>query len=155
MYNFCCLFPSSGPATVRMVSSNGPPVPMPMQVPPGHMVQQIVDEHGILTHVILSPQPPGPTTPLPVGPYVRIPRCVLVNHHSMSYSTTLYSTLPCIHSRVPRQSSLLGDFFGTVHRRDAGVRALVSYAGVDGSVPPARRSSHASVEAVTRCPRGP
>ncbi|XP_059174236.1 fibronectin type-III domain-containing protein 3A-like isoform X2 [Physella acuta] len=55
------------PATVRMVSSNGPPVPMPMQVPPGHMVQQIVDEHGILTHVILSPQPPGPTPPL--GPY--------------------------------------------------------------------------------------
>ena len=42
-----------------MVSNNGPPLPMPMQVPPGHMVQQIVDEHGILTHVILSPQPPG------------------------------------------------------------------------------------------------
>ncbi|CAG5129287.1 unnamed protein product, partial [Candidula unifasciata] len=58
------------PATVRMVSSNGPPVPMPMQVPPGHMVQQIVDEHGILTHVILSPQPPpGPAAPMPVGPY--------------------------------------------------------------------------------------
>ena len=54
----CCV---AGPATVRMVSSNGPPVPMPMQVPPGHMVQQIVDEHGILTHVILSPQPPMPT----------------------------------------------------------------------------------------------
>lgn len=49
----------SGPATVRMVSNNGPPIPMPMQVPPGHMVQQIVDENGILTHVILSPQPPG------------------------------------------------------------------------------------------------
>ena len=48
-----------GPATVRMVSNSGPPVPMPMQVPPGHMVQQIVDENGILTHVILSPQPPG------------------------------------------------------------------------------------------------
>ncbi|KAK3095390.1 hypothetical protein FSP39_014126 [Pinctada imbricata] len=52
-----------GPATVRMVSNNGPPLPMPMQVPPGHMVQQIVDEHGILTHVILSPQIPG----MPVG----------------------------------------------------------------------------------------
>ncbi|GFR67270.1 fibronectin type III domain containing protein [Elysia marginata] len=47
-----------------MLSSNGPPMPMPMQVPPGHMVQQIVDEHGILTHVILSPQPPGPGGPL-------------------------------------------------------------------------------------------
>lgn len=37
-----------------MVSNNGPPFPMPMQVPPGHLVQQIVDEEGILTHVILS-----------------------------------------------------------------------------------------------------
>jgi len=52
-----------GPATVRMVSNNGPPLPMPMQVPPGHMVQQIVDENGILTHVILSPQPPGVHSP--------------------------------------------------------------------------------------------
>lgn len=68
------IFPSlcsPGPATVRMVSSNGPPVPMPMQVPPGHMVQQIVDENGILTHVILSPQP-LPGAPLTVGYYVCI-----------------------------------------------------------------------------------
>lgn len=57
-----------GPATVRMVSNSGPPMPMPMQVPPGHMVQQIVDENGILTHVILSPQIPGvPTSPLMVS----------------------------------------------------------------------------------------
>lgn len=63
----------SGPATVRMVSNNGPPLPMPMQVPPGHMVQQIVDEHGILTNVILSPQPAGmPATPMTVGYYVCI-----------------------------------------------------------------------------------
>ena len=63
----------SGPATVRMVSNNGPPMPMPMQVPPGHMVQQIVDEHGILTHVILSPQPPSmPGPPMTVGYYVSI-----------------------------------------------------------------------------------
>lgn len=48
-----------GPATVRMVSSNNtPPMPMPVQVPPGHMVQQIVDEQGTLRHIILSPQPP-------------------------------------------------------------------------------------------------
>lgn len=46
---------------------------MPMQVPPGHMVQQIVDEHGILTHVILSPQPPSMMgTPMTVGYYVCI-----------------------------------------------------------------------------------
>ncbi|XP_023930352.1 fibronectin type-III domain-containing protein 3a-like isoform X1 [Lingula anatina] len=48
-----------------MVSQNGPPMPMPMQVPPGHIVQQIVDENGILTHVILSPQPPPGMTPAP------------------------------------------------------------------------------------------
>lgn len=62
---------ATGPATVRMVSNNGPPLPMPMQVPPGHMVQQIVDENGILTHVILSPQPPGVhSPPLTVAYYV-------------------------------------------------------------------------------------
>ncbi|CAD5116493.1 DgyrCDS5372 [Dimorphilus gyrociliatus] len=54
-----------GPATVRMVSNNGPPMPMPMHVPPGHMVQQIVDENGILTHVILSAQPPPPNSGTP------------------------------------------------------------------------------------------
>jgi hypothetical protein len=51
-----------------MVSNSGPPVPMPMQVPPGHMVQQIVDENGILTHVILSPQPPG----IPAAPTMMV-----------------------------------------------------------------------------------
>ena len=67
-------FPVSGPATVRMVSNNGPPLPMPMHVPPGHMVQQIVDENGILTHVILSPQPHNMMggSPMTVGFYVCI-----------------------------------------------------------------------------------
>jgi hypothetical protein len=38
-----------------MVSQNGsPPIPMPVQVPPGHVMQQIVDESGTLRHVILS-----------------------------------------------------------------------------------------------------
>lgn len=59
IYKFSIHFVLAGPATVRMVSNNGPPLPMPMSVPPGHMVQQIVDENGILTHVILSPQPPN------------------------------------------------------------------------------------------------
>ncbi|CAG2060876.1 unnamed protein product, partial [Timema podura] len=48
----------SGPVTVPMVSTNSsPPIAMPVQVPPGHVVQQIVDENGALRHVILSPQP--------------------------------------------------------------------------------------------------
>lgn len=37
---------------------------MPVQVPHGHVVQQIVDESGTLRHVILSPQHP-PMVPLP------------------------------------------------------------------------------------------
>lgn len=40
-----------------MVSQSGsPPIPMPVQVPPGHVMQQIVDENGTLRHVILSTQ---------------------------------------------------------------------------------------------------
>lgn len=50
----------SGPATVRMVPDrhSGPPLPLPLHVPPGHIVQQIVDEYGILRHLVLSPQTP-------------------------------------------------------------------------------------------------
>nr|CAH7718590.1 unnamed protein product [Callosobruchus chinensis] len=49
-----------------MVSTNSsPPIAMPVQVPPGHMVQQIVDESGTLRHVILSPQHPPNMVPLP------------------------------------------------------------------------------------------
>ncbi|KPL97245.1 hypothetical protein QR98_0002480 [Sarcoptes scabiei] len=44
-----------GPTTIKMVSQQAyPPMPMPVQVPPGHMIQQIVDEHGTLKHIILS-----------------------------------------------------------------------------------------------------
>uniref|UniRef100_A0A8D9EJY1 Fibronectin type III domain-containing protein 3B n=1 Tax=Cacopsylla melanoneura TaxID=428564 RepID=A0A8D9EJY1_9HEMI len=54
-----------GPVTVPMVSTNSsPPIAMPVQVPHGHVVQQIVDESGTLRHVILSPQHP-PLVPLP------------------------------------------------------------------------------------------
>lgn len=49
----------SGPATVRMVSQSVcPPMPLPLHVPPGHLVQQICDDNGILKHLILSPQTP-------------------------------------------------------------------------------------------------
>ncbi|OTF71162.1 hypothetical protein BLA29_004083, partial [Euroglyphus maynei] len=44
-----------GPTTIKMISQHAyPPMPMPVQVPPGHMIQQIVDEHGTLKHIILS-----------------------------------------------------------------------------------------------------
>ncbi|XP_067007900.1 fibronectin type-III domain-containing protein 3A isoform X2 [Anabrus simplex] len=52
-----------------MVSTNStPPIAMPVQVPPGHVVQQIVDESGTLRHVILSPQAMMPMSPHFVGP---------------------------------------------------------------------------------------
>ncbi|XP_022188761.2 fibronectin type-III domain-containing protein 3A isoform X2 [Nilaparvata lugens] len=54
-----------GPVTVPMVSTNSsPPIAMPVTVPHGHVVQQIVDENGTLRHVILSPQHP-PIVPIP------------------------------------------------------------------------------------------
>uniref|UniRef100_A0A182QIP9 Fibronectin type-III domain-containing protein n=1 Tax=Anopheles farauti TaxID=69004 RepID=A0A182QIP9_9DIPT len=54
-----CPMHDYGPVTLPMVSQNGtPPMAMPMQVPHGHMMQQIVDENGTLRHVILSTQPP-------------------------------------------------------------------------------------------------
>ncbi|XP_076253735.1 fibronectin type-III domain-containing protein 3A-like isoform X2 [Rhynchophorus ferrugineus] len=60
-----------GPVTVPMVSTNSsPPIPIPVQVPPGHVVQQIVDENGTLRHVILSPthHPPNLLTLPPHNP---------------------------------------------------------------------------------------
>ncbi|CAL1527876.1 unnamed protein product [Lymnaea stagnalis] len=84
----------NSPATVRMVSSGGPPVPMPMQVPPGHMVQQIVDEHGILTHVILSPQPPGPAAPMTGGP-------ASGSQYYTSYGAPHYPPSPAQYSHHP------------------------------------------------------
>ncbi|XP_046402663.1 fibronectin type III domain-containing protein 3B isoform X2 [Ischnura elegans] len=51
-----CTIHDYGPVTVPMVSTNTtPPMAMPVRVPPGHVVQQIVDESGTLRHVILSP----------------------------------------------------------------------------------------------------
>ncbi|CAN7996464.1 unnamed protein product, partial [Ixodes hexagonus] len=63
-----------GPATVRMVSnSSTPPMAVPVQVPPGHVVQQIVDENGTLRHIILSPQPQHVTLPTVATPYTGAP----------------------------------------------------------------------------------
>ncbi|XP_063236459.1 fibronectin type-III domain-containing protein 3A isoform X2 [Bacillus rossius redtenbacheri] len=65
----CTLQGDYGPVTVPMVSSNSsPPMAMPVQVPPGHMVQQVVDENGTLRHVILSHQHIMPLPPPPYGP---------------------------------------------------------------------------------------
>ncbi|CAJ0933643.1 unnamed protein product, partial [Mesorhabditis belari] len=47
-----------GPATVRMVGEAGcHPSALPIYVPPGHQIHQIVDENGVLRHLILSSEP--------------------------------------------------------------------------------------------------
>ncbi|XP_050295748.1 fibronectin type-III domain-containing protein 3A isoform X2 [Anthonomus grandis grandis] len=59
-----------GPVTVPMVSTNqSPPIAMPVHVPPGHVVQQVVDENGTLRHVILSPSQHPNLLPLPNPPH--------------------------------------------------------------------------------------
>lgn len=59
-HHICTIHDYAGPVTVPMVSTNSsPPIAMPVQVPPGHVVQQIVDESGTLRHLILSAQHPG------------------------------------------------------------------------------------------------
>jgi hypothetical protein len=53
-----------GPATIRMIGqSNISPNALPLRVPQGHLVQQILDEHGRLKHVILSPHAAATGTP--------------------------------------------------------------------------------------------
>lgn len=68
------VFPSTGPVTVPMVSQSGSPsIPMPVQVPPGHLMQQVVDENGTLRHVILSPAQTHQIHNPGIGHFVSIP----------------------------------------------------------------------------------
>lgn len=55
-------------------------MPMPVQVPPGHVMQQIVDESGTLRHVILSTQHQQIHSQGGVQPHI----------HSHYVSTTIY-----------------------------------------------------------------
>ncbi|XP_042900745.1 fibronectin type-III domain-containing protein 3A isoform X2 [Parasteatoda tepidariorum] len=62
--DMCSHMPCSfhGPG-VRMVQNNSTgPLPVQLQVPPGHVVHQVVDENGTVRHYLLSPP-----MPLPVG----------------------------------------------------------------------------------------
>jgi hypothetical protein len=65
--------------TVPLVSTNSnPPIPLPMQVPPGHVVQQIVDESGTLRHVIVSHQPPLMPIPAYVSPLFLLTSIIII-----------------------------------------------------------------------------
>lgn len=58
-----------GPATIRMVSQSAPPSAIPMNVPQGHVVQQLLDRQGYLSHIIMSPQEmPPQSNAIPTPP---------------------------------------------------------------------------------------
>ncbi|CAF1000984.1 unnamed protein product [Adineta steineri] len=87
------------PATVRMISENGPAFPLPLHLPPGHMVQQVLDENGVLTHVIMSQ--PGPHPPPPPPPhhhmhtgYPSSPYNGLYGHPSQYHNPNVYGPYP-------------------------------------------------------------
>lgn len=83
-----------GPVTVPMVSTNSsPPIAMPVQVPPGHVVQQIVDESGTLRHVILSPQHPTGLVPLAS----HNPQHYVSIHNARTYTPIIQHTLHTAH----------------------------------------------------------
>lgn len=82
---FDCFAYFLGPATVRMISENGPAFPLPLHLPPGHMVQQMLDENGVLTHVIMS-QPAPPPPPPPHHHVVRSTKFILMNLSSSLHS---------------------------------------------------------------------
>ncbi|KAL5107496.1 Fibronectin type III domain-containing protein 3B [Taenia crassiceps] len=104
-----------GPATIRLVLNNGPPLPMPMQVPPGHLVQQIVDEDGVLTHVILSP----------IAPYSP--------HKAVSSGPTI-GGVPALTRLSP--SSASGSFSGSAPRLPAWPSRLRTTGGVNVIISP-------------------
>uniref|UniRef100_A0A183BIW6 Fibronectin type-III domain-containing protein n=1 Tax=Globodera pallida TaxID=36090 RepID=A0A183BIW6_GLOPA len=57
-----------GPATIRMVSQSATPQSaIPMNVPEGHVVQQILDRQGRLSHIIMSQER---VLPAGIGPIV-------------------------------------------------------------------------------------
>lgn len=88
---------------------------MPMQVPPGHLVQQIVDEDGVLTHVILSP----------IAPY---------SLHKAVSSGSTSGGAPAL--TCPSPSSASGSFSGSSPRLPAWPSRLRATGGVNVIISP-------------------
>ncbi|CAM4921556.1 unnamed protein product [Rotaria socialis] len=84
------------PATVRMISENGPAFPLPLHLPPGHIVQQVLDENGVLTHVIM-PQPGPPPPPPPHHLHPGYPPSLyngIYGHPSQYHNPNVYGPYP-------------------------------------------------------------
>lgn len=79
-----------------MISENGPAFPLPLHLPPGHMVQQVLDENGVLTHVIMSQPAPPPPPPPPHHHVVRFEKRnqQKLNRNFNTFKHTGYSPSP-------------------------------------------------------------
>jgi len=53
-----------------MVSNSMPPTAIPMNVPHGHVVQQLLDSQGNLAHIIMSQEMPPPQVMGPAQPQI-------------------------------------------------------------------------------------
>jgi len=69
-----------------MISENGPAFPLPLHLPPGHMVQQVLDENGVLTHVIMSQPGPPPPPPPPHHHHMVKQKRIIDIHYLIIYS---------------------------------------------------------------------
>ncbi|CAF4462770.1 unnamed protein product, partial [Rotaria magnacalcarata] len=95
------------PATVRMISENGPAFPLPLHLPPGHIVQQVLDENGVLTHVIMpqpGPPPPPPPHHLHSG-YPPSPYNGIYGHPSQYHNPNVYGPYPIDTLSYPPRSA--------------------------------------------------
>ncbi|KAM3727642.1 Fibronectin type III domain-containing protein 3B [Dirofilaria immitis] len=85
----------TGPATVRMVNQAGmSPSALPLHVPPGHMVQQMVDEQGVLRHLILSPEATPRSRLMPTAS----PLATITSNTSLHNSAATTSLKPFAHN---------------------------------------------------------
>ncbi|KAI3413800.1 hypothetical protein GPALN_011281 [Globodera pallida] len=83
-----------GPATIRMVSQSATPQSaIPMNVPEGHVVQQILDRQGRLSHIIMSQER---VLPAGIGP--------IVGQHAVATTTVSPSFSGC-----PTTDDLVGN----------------------------------------------
>ena len=104
-----------GPATVRMISETGPTFPLPLHLPPGHMVQQMLDENGVLTHVIMSqPAPPPPPPPhhhvVSSTPFILL-LYIFINSHKPKWIPTFKSIILLLRNQTWKQNTFSSSFF--------------------------------------------
>lgn len=106
-----------GPATVKIVNNdNTQPVPLQLTTPaPGQIVQQIVDENGMLVHLIISSPQPGQLTPInginridPINSQQVFNKTNFNNFSRLNAQKTYYNNKNCMashYSKVPKSTA--------------------------------------------------